>query len=163
MAKIFGLPGSDEESNRKFAATLMKYKGWRSVAYQGKGVFLVDYHAEGTLAQDVVFPDDSGQRPDHAVHRHAPPRRRLGAGQRAGLYRRVGAVRGAGQDDGPARQERRARSRRPQGRFTIVTDGEILTNNSEDGAAPHAKGRAAQVGRVGMPPRPRVPEALVKL
>ena len=28
-----------------------------------------------------------------------------------------------------------------QGRFTITTDGEILTNNSEDGPAPHAVGR----------------------
>ena len=25
--------------------------------------------------------------------------------------------------------------------FTIITDGEVLTNNSEDGAAPHAVGR----------------------
>ena len=30
---------------------------------------------------------------------------------------------------------------RAQGRFTVITDGEILTNNSEDGAAPHAIGR----------------------
>ena len=28
-----------------------------------------------------------------------------------------------------------------QGRFTIVTDGEVLTNNSEDGPEPHAGGR----------------------
>src|SRR5262249_7195877 len=28
-----------------------------------------------------------------------------------------------------------------QGRFTVITDGEILTNNSEDGASPHAIGR----------------------
>jgi hypothetical protein len=29
MAKLFGLPGSDDESNRRFAETLMKYQGWR--------------------------------------------------------------------------------------------------------------------------------------
>src|SRR5689334_4417998 len=30
MAKAFGLPGLDDESNRAFAAKLMKYRGWRS-------------------------------------------------------------------------------------------------------------------------------------
>ena len=44
MAKVFGLPGLDDESNRAFAAKLMKYAGWRSVTYRGKGVFDVDYH-----------------------------------------------------------------------------------------------------------------------
>ena len=47
MAKTFGLPGLDEASNRAFAAKLMKYAGWRSVTYRGKGVFDVDYHFEG--------------------------------------------------------------------------------------------------------------------
>ena len=48
-----------------------------------------------------------------------------------------------------------------QGRFTIVTDGEILTNNSEDGAAPHARGRMLKwdVDAASA----KVPEALVKL
>ena len=56
MAKMFGLPGADDESNRRFAASLMKYKGWRSVAYRGKGVFDVDYHFEGRADQDFAFP-----------------------------------------------------------------------------------------------------------
>ena len=48
MAKVFGLPGLDDQSNRAFAAKLMKYAGWRSVTYRGKGVFDVDYHIEGS-------------------------------------------------------------------------------------------------------------------
>src|SRR5690348_16105271 len=48
-AKAFGLPGTDDESNRAFAAKLMKYAGWRSVSYRGKGVYDVDYHLEGRL------------------------------------------------------------------------------------------------------------------
>ena len=55
-AKAFGLPGADDESNRAFAAKLMKYAGWRSVTYAGKGVYDVDYHVEGRLTQDFVFP-----------------------------------------------------------------------------------------------------------
>ncbi len=56
MAKAFGLPGLDDESNRAFAAKLMKYAGWRSVRYRGNGVFDVDYHLEGRATQDFLFP-----------------------------------------------------------------------------------------------------------
>ena len=56
MAKMFGLPGLDDASNRAFAAKLMKYAGWRSVTYRGKGVFDVDYHFEGRATQDFLFP-----------------------------------------------------------------------------------------------------------
>ena len=34
----------------------MKYAGWRSVTYRGKGVFDVDYHLEGSATQDFLFP-----------------------------------------------------------------------------------------------------------
>jgi hypothetical protein len=50
---------------------------------------------------------------------------------------------------------------RAEGRFTIVTDGEILTNNSEDGPAPHAAGR--QVHWDVGPASAKVPEMLVRL
>ena len=48
-----------------------------------------------------------------------------------------------------------------QGRFTIITDGEVLTNNSEDGAAPHAVGRQIRwdVGSGST----KIPEALIRL
>ncbi len=55
-AKMFGLPGLDDESNRAFAAKMMKYAGWRSVTYRGNGVFDVDYHMVGRATQDFIFP-----------------------------------------------------------------------------------------------------------
>jgi hypothetical protein len=160
MAKIFGLPGSDDDSNRKFAATLLKYKGWRSVAYQGKGVFLVDYHSEGTLPQDVVFPmipDSDLILPFIAMRRRADgavlvsaPAFTGGSGPFGARAKMMGLP---DKSDGP--------QSRAQGRFTIVTDGEILTNNSEDGATPHAGGRALKwdVDAASA----KVPEALVRL
>ena len=50
---------------------------------------------------------------------------------------------------------------RAQGRFTVITDGEILTNNSEDGAAPHPRGRAVHwdVSATSN----KIPETLVRL
>ena len=160
MAKVFGLPGSDDASNRRFAATLMKYKGWRSVAYQGKGVFAVDYRGEGRLDQDVAFPmipDSDLMMPFVALRRRADgsvlvtaPAFTGGSGPFGARAKMMGLP---DKSDGP--------QSRAQGRFTIVTDGEILTNNSEDGAVPHARGRQLKwdVDATST----KVPEALVKL
>lgn len=160
MAKLFGLPASDDESNRKFAATLMKYKGWRSVAYKGKGVFAVDYHGEGSLAQDVAFPmipDSDLMVPFIALRRRADgsvlvtaPAFTGGSGFFGARAKMMGL---------PSKKDEP--QSRAVGRFTIVTDGEILTNNSEDGAAPHAAGRQLKwdVDATSS----KVPEALLKL
>jgi hypothetical protein len=50
---------------------------------------------------------------------------------------------------------------RAQGRFTIITDGEILTNNSEDGPAPNPLGRQLHWD-VG-PASNKIPETLIRL
>jgi hypothetical protein len=50
---------------------------------------------------------------------------------------------------------------RAEGRFTVITNGEILTNNSEDGAAPHAIGR--QVHWDVGPGSNKIPETLIRL
>jgi hypothetical protein len=139
----------------------MKQKGWRSVSYKGKGVFDVDYHFEGRLAQDFVFPlmPDSDlvlpfvairRRTDGTVLVNAPAL--TGGSGPFGARAKAMGLPDKG-DDGP-------RSR-AEGRFTIVTDGEILTNNSEDGPAPHAAGK--QVHWDVGPGSAKVPEMLVRL
>lgn len=161
MAKVFGLPGSDDESNRRFAANLMKYQGWRSVSYKGKGVFEVDYHFEGRETQDFAFPmmPDSDllipfitirRRNDGSVMVAAPAftgeRGPFGArAKMMGLPDKGG--------DGPVS--------RAEGRFTIVTDGEILTNNSDDGpvAAPGGRQVVWDVDAASS----KIPEMLVRL
>ena len=161
MAKMFGLPGSDDASNRRFAATLMKYKGWRSVAYQGKGVFAVDYHGQGRLDQDVAFPmipDSDLMLPFVAMRRRADGSTLVTAPAFTGGSGPFGArARMMGLPD----KDKDAPQSRAQGRFTIVTDGEILTNNSEDGAKPHARGR--QLTWDVDAASTKLPEALVKL
>ena len=158
MAKIFGLPGLDDESNRAFAAKLSKYAGWRSVTYRGHGVFDVNYHFEGRATQDFLFP---ALPDDNLSFLSLPPpsRRRLGAGDRAraspadrARWRRMA---GAG-DMGKAGPVSRA-----QGRFTIITDGEILTNNSEDGPVPNPTGRQLHWDVVSA--STKIPEALIRL
>lgn len=161
MAKLFGIPGMDDDSNRLFAAKLMKYQGWRSVTYKGKGLFDVDYHLEGRLTQDYAFPmmPDSDmlipfimlrRRADGTVMVTAPAL--TGGKGPFGARAKMLGLPDKGNDGPPSRAE---------GRFTVTTDGEILTNNSEDGPTVAPGGR--QVHWDVGPGSDRIPEMLVKL
>ena len=139
MAKSFGMPGLNDDSNRAFAAKLAKSAGWRSVIYRGNGVFDVDYHFEGRATQDFVFPlmPDSGVViPFIALRRRADGSILVTAPALSGSMTALGPA--AAQMGGKGKQP----PSRADGRFTVRTDGEILTNNSEDGAAPNPLGRA---------------------
>jgi hypothetical protein len=158
-AKAFGLPGSDEGSNRAFAIKLMKYAGWRSVIYRGKGVYDVDYHLVGRATQDVVFPlmPDNNlivpfivmrRRTDGAVLVNAP------------------ALTGGMDMFGPMAQQMGGQGKgappsHAQGRFTVHTDGQIITNNSEDGPSPDPLGQ--QVHWDIAPGSTKLPETLIRL
>ena len=161
MARFFGLPGSDDAANRRFAENLRKHKGWRSVSYKGQGVYDVDYHFEGRLNQDFAFPlmPDSDllipfivirPRNDGTVKVTAPAM----VGGRGTFAARAQALNlpSKGNDGPPSRAD---------GTFTILTDGEILTNNSEDGPVDGPGGRRV-LWHVG-PDSQRIPEMLVRL
>lgn len=160
IAKLFGLPGFDDESSRVFAAKLVKYAGWRSVSYRGKGVYDVDYHFEGRATQDFVFPalpDNDMIIPFIAIRRRADgavlvtaPALTGGSGP---LASRAGPSASSGLGGPPPS--------RAEGRFTVITDGEILTNNSEDGAAPHPVGR--QLRWSVSTSSTKIPETLIRL
>ena len=160
VAKMFGVPGLDDASNRAFAAKLTKYAGWRSVVYRGHGVFDVDYHFAGRATQDFLFPalpDNDVIVPFIAIRRRADgsvlvtaPAMIGGAGPLAARMASVGNDIGKG---GPVS--------RAEGRFTVITDGAILTNNSEDGPAPHPPGHQLHWD-VG-PGSDKIPETLIRL
>jgi hypothetical protein len=158
-AKAFGLPGSDEASNQAFAAKLMKYAGWRSVTYRGKGVYDVDYHAEGRLTQDFVFPlmpESSIVIPFIALRRRADGAVLVNAPALTGGMNMFGPM--AQQMGGDQKSSPPSRA---QGRFTIHTDSAIATNNSEDG--PSADPLGKQVHWDIAPGSNKIPEALVRL
>jgi hypothetical protein len=159
MAKLFGLPGSDDESNKRFAAQLMKYQGWRSVTYRGKGLFDVDYHFEGHVGQDYVFPmmpDSDIVIPFIAIRRRVDGSVMVTAPALTGGSGPFGArakmLNLPDKSDGPPS--------RAEGRFTITTDGEILTNNSEDGPVAGSSGKSVRWDV--SPASNKIPEMLVR-
>lgn len=163
MAQMFGFSGSSDEANHKFAATLMKYDGWKNVTYRGKGTFDVDYRYSGKLTHDFVFPIFPKmdtifpfimvrKRADGAVTVTAPAL--IGGGLKA-LALRAKML-------GDLRASRSVpESPETSGMFTVTTDGEILSNNSEDGPAPDPKGKKV-VWDVN-PMTDRLPEVLIKI
>lgn len=158
-AKAFGLPGSDEASNQAFAAKLTKYAGWRSVAYRGKGVFDVDYHFEGRLTQDFVFPlmpDSNVVIPFVALRRRSDGAVLVNAPALTGGMNMFGPM--AQQMGGDTKSSPPSRA---QGRFTVHTDGQIMTNNSEDGPSSDPLGQ--QVHWDIAPGSNKVPETLIRL
>lgn len=161
MARVFGLPGNDDASNRRFAETVKKYAGWRSVVYRGKGVYDVDYSFSGTLAQDFAFP----MMPDtDLVLPFIAVRRRVDGSV---LVTAPGFAGGEGPFSSRAKmlnltnRNQGGEGMKAEGRFAIQTDGEILTNNSADGPVPAPKGRAI-VWDVS-PTSTKTPEALIRL
>ena len=161
MAKLFGIPGTDDAANHAFAAKLSKYAGWRSVKYKGHGVFDVDYHFEGRTDQDFAFPlmpDADYLIPFVVIRRRgdgevmvSAPAFAGGGGPFSARARALGLPdKGSG---GP--------TSKAEGRFTVITDGEILTNHSEDGPASHAFGR--QLRWDVTPASTKLPETLIRL
>lgn len=158
-AKAFGLPGTDEASNQSFAAKLAKYAGWRSVAYRGKGVFDVDYHFEGRLTQDFVFPlmpDSNVVIPFVALRRRSDGAVLVNAPALTGGMNMFGPM--AQQMGGDTKSSPPSRA---EGRFTVRTDGQIVTNNSEDGPSTDPLGQ--QVHWDIAPGSNKVPETLIRL
>jgi hypothetical protein len=160
---IFGYTPGDDAANKKLAATMMKFEGWKSVVYKGDGVFAIDYAAAGRLDHDFVFPlfpqsdlvfpfVTVKRQANGAVRVSAPAL--IGGGLKALAARMKGI--GAAMTDKEVPQ-----STKTKGTFTVTTDGEIVTNNTEDGPdrVPTGRQLAWDIG----PDSEKVPEALIRL
>lgn len=162
MAAMFGFNPNDETANAKLAATLMRQEGWRSVSYRGKGVFDVDYQIASKIGHDFIFPlfpqgdilvpfvivrgQDKG-----SVRVTAPAL--IGGGLKA-LAAQAKMLGMPADKDMP-------QSSRTKGIFTVRTEGEILTNNTENGAST-AGGVKTLTWDIN-PQTEKTPEALIKL
>ncbi len=119
-----------EARRRAVAEALAKEAGYRSATYVGHGKYLIDYAIRGTLDHGFVFPFNADAqaiipfvmievRQGGTVRVRAPG---FASGQTTGALTGSG-IPGAGQDG----------SKYLDGRFTLDTDAEIISQSNEDG------------------------------
>jgi hypothetical protein len=149
FASMFGLDPSSPDSMSRFAADLSKHAGWNSVVYKGDGVFLVDYQQIGRLDQDFVFPllpDQQMFMPFVMIKRRADGSALVetpgfavatNGGLLGAMVAMVETRMNSDKSDKPPRNPILS----VDGKFTITTDGEILTNNTVNGPAALPIGR----------------------
>lgn len=133
LSAMFGgaVPG-DDEGMRKFAEQLAKYDGWNKVEYMGDNLFEVEYAVSGRFDQMFAFPTIPGatmQFPFVQIIRRSGGELEVLTPAMAGpggLAGAMGPMPMGGEADKPKMQP-------IDGTFTIMTDGEVLGNNSEDG------------------------------
>ncbi len=149
-----GFDPSDPEAANKLADTLERQRGWEKVDYMGDGIFDVDFRVSGRMTHDFAFPmvekmpmanmfvtmmlRDGGQ-----VRVDAPGFAGQGGGNpMQGMMAGMMGLASLGLEEGEAEGAKMPRIVLPKGTFTIVTDGRILANNTDEGPVANARGQA---------------------
>ena len=160
-----GLDPKDPKTVAEFTRRLMTYQGWKKVVHKGEGVFDVQYEVSGRMDRDFLFPVfpeieavipfvQANRRADGTVRIVAP-----GFSQHEQLM-------SPGMLGAAAAMQTKAASPftivKPEGVFTLTTDGEILTNNTDNGPEGAAGGSRVLKWSVG-PLDKKKPEALIRL
>lgn len=125
-------PDEDADTkNREIAATLSKEYGYRSVVYQGKGKFLIDYAVKGTLTHNFTYPFNSDAEaifPFIVIELRANNTVRVKA---PGYSNSGSSSNGSNGGMGNTMNET---AKLLDGTFTLDTDAEIVSQNNEAGA-----------------------------
>jgi hypothetical protein len=163
----FGYDPSSEAEMARFAKDMRKEPGWKSIAYKGKGVYTVDYNYTGPLDRDFVFPVFPQskiitpfvmirKRNDGSALVTAPAFARATANNIMNRTSSVMSLASAfmNKDFVP-------NTTRIKGRFTISTDGAVLTNNTVDGPE-GSPGDQKMIWSI-FAAEDRIPETLIKL
>jgi hypothetical protein len=163
-----GIDPSDPKAADQLTERLRRQEGWKRVEYKGDGLFDVDFELSGKLGHDFTFPTierfpmanpfvQISLRKDGTVRLDAPafvanpmdPMRMMMMGNSDRL----------GDDSG--------KPDLPQvsGTFTVITDGTILANNTDEGAQATTIGKELhwQIGGNPIGNNPVAPMALIQL
>lgn len=134
-AMLNGIDPDDPKALDKFAENLTRVEGWKAVRHVGEGVFEVDYAISGRLDRDFVFPTIPGYyqgQPIFHVECWQDGRVKLSspamADRSMALLKMMPNLPDNKLDgeDGP-------KFKPVDGTFTLDTDAEILTNNTDEG------------------------------
>lgn len=160
-----GLDPNDPASIDKFIERVERQKGWNSLVHKGEGIFDVDFSITAPLSYDFQFPVFEQVRSfgpfvsvvvrkDEKVRVSAPG---FAQDETSGGVSGLAAVTGSGAPSGDL-----PKFVTIDGTFTIRTDGEILTNNTEEGAVSLPNGDK-QLGWTINTATKNPPEALINL
>ncbi|WP_417818855.1 hypothetical protein [Tritonibacter scottomollicae] len=150
-AFLGGIDPSNPEAARDLADKLARQRGWNLVEYKGDGLFDVDFAISGQLTHDFAFPTIEKMamantfvsvvlRDENQVRVDAPGFAAQGGGNpMQGMMAGMAGLAGLAESEG-GDGEAPARLVAAEGRFSIVTDGRILANNTDEGPQRHAAG-----------------------
>ena len=158
-----GIDPSDPRAAEELAERMRKQAGWRSVQYAGDGKYVVDFSIAGRLDHDFSFPSLERMpviTPFVAIYRRADGSVRIDA-QAFSASADGGPIGAMMQGMGAEKTSSRTMPEL-DGRFAIVTDGEILANNTDDGPQPAAPAMRRLAWKV-TPRTATAPTALIKL
>jgi hypothetical protein len=158
-AMLGGIDPADPEAAKELAERLRHQAGWRSVTYLGDGLFEVDFSLSSKLSHDFVFPTIerfpmanafvmANRRADGTVRIDAPGF--TAQNSTNPMQAMMSGALGAGGPNGStdANQDGQAAPApivpEIDGTFRIVTDGEILANNTDEGPQTGARGKTLQ-------------------
>lgn len=169
-ALMGGIDPSDPEAAAEFAARLSRQKGWRSVVHRGDGLFDVDFSITGRLTHDFLFPNIEGfplgsafvklyLRDDGKVRIEAPGFAAQGAGNP--IQGMMGGMMGMAQMGASKDSKKTPPLVLPDGVFTIVTNGTILANNTDEGPQASSAGQVLSWAINGR--TEQAPTALIQL
>ncbi|WJY18613.1 hypothetical protein QQS45_13555 [Alteriqipengyuania flavescens] len=161
MAALFGgIDPTDPDAGNKIAERLRRQYGWEKVDYTGNGKFDIEYRVSSRMTHDFAFPMVEGMtaaqpflyayRRDGAVRIDAPglavnqaspyPGNSMGMG---GINLLAFAI--AMDSDGGDSEELIEGIGNIGGTFTLITDGEVLANNTDEGFERMDDGRRRMV------------------
>mgnify|MGYP000166740254 CR=1 FL=1 len=166
-AVLGGIDPTDPKAAEELAARLRRQAGWKSVIYKGDGIYDVDFAISGHLDYDFNFPTMermpsftsfvvANRRADGTVRIEAPA---FAAGAGGGAMSGLGALAamsGKGDDNKDVPNLPTL-----DGTFTLTTDGQILTNNTDEGPLKDAAGQ--KLSWTISPRTTAAPVALIKL
>jgi hypothetical protein len=113
-----------EAKFKAIGEALTKEAGYRSVVYKGDGVFLVDYQISGKLTHNFLWPynlDAEVIFPFVVIELRGKEQIRV----KAPAF---------GDNESPGKGKTEDSKAKLDGTFTLVTDGELVSQNNEDGA-----------------------------
>lgn len=150
-AMLGGIDPADPDAASELADRLRRQAGWKKVDYVGDGLFEVEFELSSRMTHDFAFPTFerfpmnnvfvmANLREGNAVRIDAPAFAVQGSGNpmqgmMTGMAGVFGGLGETGEGEEPAAQIPQI-----EGTFRIITDGEILANNTDEG--PQSSGGA---------------------